>query len=384
MSGLLLLALALIIYGSLYPFEFDFAREHGLLTLLHSWPARFDRFELRDAAVNVLLYVPLGATVFLQLARRFSRAIAIPLAVACGLGLSFSLELLQAYEPLRVSSLIDVLTNSAGAFAGAIAGALFQPRIERLVSRKRGSYSPPALLLITCWFSYQLYPFIPILSRTRIRLGLAALAQLSGISSGGVWTNAAGWFAAGLALEALVGEVRAWWLGLLMLCLPARFVIPGRAPATNEVLGAVVALIAWSVLSHHARGRMGLWLVLTAIIVTELEPFRFLPAAQPFSWIPFAASFEAERQAAVIVLFDKAFFYGTAVWFGNLGGWPYAAGGLLLAAVLLVLEWVQRHLPGRTPEITDAVLALLMAWSLSLLAKKKKAAGLIRRDVAPR
>jgi len=38
-----------------------------------------------------------------------------------------------------------------------------------------------------------------------------------------------------------------------------------------------------------------------------------------------------------------------------------------LAASLLVLEMVQRYLPGRTPEITDSLIAVVMTaalWSL--------------------
>jgi VanZ family protein len=37
------------------------------------------------------------------------------------------------------------------------------------------------------------------------------------------------------------------------------------------------------------------------------------------------------------------------------------------AAALLGLEWVQMYLPGRTPEVTDALLAVLMGVLLWLL-----------------
>jgi VanZ family protein len=39
----------------------------------------------------------------------------------------------------------------------------------------------------------------------------------------------------------------------------------------------------------------------------------------------------------------------------------------VVAAALLALEWAQIWLPGRTPEITDAVLAVLMGVLLALV-----------------
>ena len=73
MLRLLLIAAAFIVYGSLYPFEFDFGRTGAspLTVLLHSWPARIDRFAWRDACVNVLLYFPLGLTAVLAFPRRW-------------------------------------------------------------------------------------------------------------------------------------------------------------------------------------------------------------------------------------------------------------------------------------------------------------------------
>ena len=62
MLRLLLIVIAFIVYGSLYPFHFDFDRTDAspLLILLHAWPAKIDRFAWRDAGVNVLLYFPAG------------------------------------------------------------------------------------------------------------------------------------------------------------------------------------------------------------------------------------------------------------------------------------------------------------------------------------
>jgi VanZ family protein len=182
-TGFLLLVVALIVYGSLYPFAFDFHRAANPLTvLLHSWPASFDRFVLRDAVINLLLYAPLGVAAFLAALRRHSRAAALGAAVLLGMALSSCLEVLQVYDAQRVCSLFDVFTNSLGTCCGAMAAMMFRPKLERLAAARKSAPSRSALVLVLFWFAYQLFPFFPVLSRTRLRNGLAGLIGAAGSS----------------------------------------------------------------------------------------------------------------------------------------------------------------------------------------------------------
>ena len=224
MTGFLLLVIALIVYGSLYPFAFDFHRAaNPLMVLLHSWPPGFDRFVLRDAVINLLLYTPLGVAAFLGVVRRHSSAAALGAAVLLGMALSSCLEMLQVYDAQRVCSLFDVFTNSVGACCGAMAALVFRPKLEQLGAGGKGAPSHAALVLVLLWFAYQLFPFFPVLSRTRLRAGLAGLIGAAGFSWAEVWVAAAGWFVLALALEAILHRLRAWHLAAAMLCLPARF-----------------------------------------------------------------------------------------------------------------------------------------------------------------
>jgi VanZ family protein len=378
-TGFLLLVIALIVYGSLYPFAFDFHRAVNPLTvLLHSWPAGFDRFVLRDAVINLLLYTPLGVAAFLAVVRRHSRAAALGAALLLGMALSSCLEMLQVYDARRMCSLFDVSTNTVGACCGAMAALVFRPKLERLTAGRKGAQPHAALVLVLFWFAYQLFPLFPVLSRTRLRAGPAGLIGAAGFSWAEVWVAAAGWFVVALVLEALLHRLRAWHLAAAMLCLPARFFIVSRAPRLDEFLGAALALIIWSAVGAGARLRAGFWMLLSAVAMRELEPLHFLASAQPFSWIPFAASLEAGRQPAVVVLFEKAFYYGAGVWLGHARGWTYARAATAMAAILAVLEWTQRYLPGRSPEITDAFLALLMGlilWFVGSGRAKNKKSG---------
>ncbi len=107
-----LLGLAAILYLRLIPFGFV-------------WPGHvpFDRItwqplNLRDAPLNVLLFIPLGFGLSGVLVRRGRRSGIGPRVLLVGLALSAALETTQMFIPERVPSLADVLANGIGALLG--------------------------------------------------------------------------------------------------------------------------------------------------------------------------------------------------------------------------------------------------------------------------
>ena len=351
MRRLLLLVVALIVYGSLYPWNLDFDRSgaNPLWVLLHAWPQGIDRFVLRDAAINLALYFPLGMAAFLAVVRRHGRLVAFDAALLIALGLSASMEMLQIYDPGRTCSLFDVLCDVSGAAAGAATALVLRPELVSLAHRKPGWHGPAALLLAACWASYQLYPFFPLLDRTKLRASLNLLAGTASLSAVEVWASAAEWLAAALVLEALLGRLRPRWLLAAMACLPLRLLIAERSVTIGEILGAALALLLWSLLPERKRLAAGSLLLASAIALRELRPFRLAETPHPFSWIPFAATFDSERQSATVILLRKAFEYGALVWLFRTLGISYARAAVAVAGSLAVLEAIQRYLPGRTP-----------------------------------
>ena len=366
MKRLLFLTIALIVYGSLYPWQFDWRRssESPLDVLLRSWPRHVDRFLLRDVALNILLYTPLGLSAFLAMSRRHSRVLAAASAILLGVALSTGIEIAQVYVPGRVSSLLDVTTNSLGTVAGVLGGMAFGSRIEALLERQRWRHAPAAALLLACWAVCQLYPFFPALTHTHLRASLRVLLASASVSPAEVWAVGAEWFAALLALGAVLGRLRDPWLAGVPVVLALRLVTATRSLTANEAAGALLALPLWLAIPESRRLRAALWWMASALLLRELAPFHLSPHAQPFSWIPFTPTLEAERQSAVVILARKAFDYGAMVWLLRRRNVRYWQGGLAAAGVLFGCERIQVYLPGRTPEITDAVLALVMAAAL--------------------
>ena len=363
MRRLLPIVVAFIVYGSLYPFQFDFGRTDAspLAILLHAWPAKIDRFAWRDACVNVLLYFPLGLTAVLVFMRRLPRAAAALATVMLGTGLSASIEMLQIFDAHRMCSLLDVACNFAGTVGGVCAALIFRQEIFEITRRRQGHRGAGgALMLAGCWAGYQLYPLIPLFSRGRLRANVARFLATP-ISMVEVGASAAEWFAFALVMRAVAGRLKAPWLLLAMLCLPLRLLIMERTLAPDELIGAGLAMLVWTYPAEGSRVRAGAGMLAAAIMLRELSPFEFTAPARAMSWIPFAATLDAERLNAALVLLRKAFEYGTLVWLLRASGLRYWSAGVSVAAALVLLETAQRYLPNRQPEITDAAIAGILA-----------------------
>ena len=367
MKRLLAIVGAFIVYGSLYPFRFDFGRSHvnPLLFLLHSWPARMDPYIWRDASVNVLVYFPLGVTAALVFMRRRPPLLSALATVILGTSLSAACEMLQIYEKGRICSLLDVACNFAGVLGGVCAALVFRQEIYGLTRRQKGDRGAGgALMLAGCWAGYQLYPFLPVLRAGYLRANVARFlaTRISPVEfTAEVVAGAAEWFAFALVLRAVARRLSAPWLLLTMFCLPLRLLIMERTLAPAEALAAGLGMMVWTYPTESPRLRAGAGALAACILLRELSPFRFTAQEHAMSWIPFAATLGAERLDAALALMRKAFDYGTLVWLLRASGLRYASAGAWVGAGLLVLEVAQMYQPNRQPEITDTVIAAIFA-----------------------
>ncbi len=96
---------------------------------------------VEDILFNIAGFVPLGFVFCLYFASTPSRGRAILLTVLTAATLSFTIEVLQAYIPRRVSGTTDIITNTLGAAIGAVlAGSSAVRRwLERLRINRHAS-----------------------------------------------------------------------------------------------------------------------------------------------------------------------------------------------------------------------------------------------------
>ena len=376
---ILAIVVALILYGSLYPWEFH-ARNYGhnpLWILLHAWPSTvINRYFLWDVGINITLYVPLGIFGYLAVSARASRMARVVAPVALALALSASIEMLQLFDDSRMCSLSDVASNVTGAAAGMAVGALYRVKLQRfLAAPGTASLLRPsgALLLLSCWLGYQLFPLFPVWGRTNVIHRLAALRADSAVSPVDTLVVFAEWLAVACLLDSLrktIGKTTpTGLLALLLLLVPARLIIASRTLVWPDIVGAAAAYAVWLCLPRVWVRRAAPFLLTGALILGELSPFRFAAGhvTRAFTWVPFRGFFQAVWQDGMVLLFRKSFWYGSVLWLWRASGCSLVWATAVTAAALFLLERAQVYLPGRTPEITDAVLAVLMGALLWLL-----------------
>ena len=122
---LLLIYLAGILFMGLRPINRGFNELHSMLQV--------GRDPFSDVAENILGFFPLGYLImlyFFSIDRIQKKIPVVFLSIATCIGISLLIESSQYYIPGRDSSLMDVLTNGLGAFAGTIF-CFFEKRFSR-------------------------------------------------------------------------------------------------------------------------------------------------------------------------------------------------------------------------------------------------------------
>jgi VanZ family protein len=382
LGRIFIVILCLIVYGSLYPWQFHAVQlpTDPLTILLHAWPTALDRFVIRDGILNVAVYVPLGIFGYLYCVRHFRKAYAALVVLILALVLCTGIEIAQLFEPSRYCSALDVVCNCMGAALGILVAGFYSRSLEPVVAWDliRPFLHPNgSALLLLCWMGYQTMPLFPRLSTTQVIHKIKVLGSPASLAPVEMVASVVDWLAVNAVVEDMVGPADAGILAAAaLLLLPGRLLLDKRSVTGAECIGGALAWIVWFGYLNRQRKRLLLlaWLAVGALILRGLAPFQFTADASSFSWIPFAATLSYEHALSVIVLFQKCFLYGVAVWLFRKAGYGYIAGAVGIAAVLGAIEAVQRHLPGRTAEITDPLLALTMAVLLFFADRHKETA----------
>lgn len=336
---------------------------------------------MRDTIVNVVLYAPLGVFGYLTFVQHFRKAGATAAVLALALVLSCGIEMAQLFDPSRYCSAFDVVCNLTGTAIGIVAALFYSQSVAPMIARNEIDallHPRGAAVLLLCWVGYQTMPLFPQLSSTQLLLKIKSLAHPTSWSPVEMAASFVDWLAVAAIVDEVAGPARSNVVSAaLILLLPGRLLLDTRSVTGAECIGASLAWISWTGFMHKWNKRLLLlaWLSVGAIVLRGLEPFTFTTAAGTFSWVPFAASLSYEHAAAFVVFFRKCFLYGVPVWLLRKVGFRYIVGAFSIAALLAAIEAAQLHLPDRTAEITDPLLALIMAVILHVSRQHKDSAA---------
>jgi len=235
-----------------------------------------------DAALNLLSYLPFGLLVGLALRARFGVAASVIVALLAGVSLSASMEYLQMYLPARISSNMDLLSNSTGTLIGVMLAVSITSWPWMLVRMthwrgslfQQGKQMDFGLALLMLWTFGQVNPSLPMLGNVFI----SEVARQPFV----VLQSAPfdGWESIAVTLNLLM-------LGTLLLSLlrEAHNIVVALMAVLGVValvkfIAAAVLLRSWALLlwinSEAVLGiLLGMSLLLVQLLLTRLASFGF-------------------------------------------------------------------------------------------------------------
>ncbi len=368
--AIVLAFVVIIVYGSLYPFRFYHNPDPAgpFRALLSTWHAPAER---SDLLANFILYFPLGF--FAVRSSRWRSLYAFIVVVAAGLALSMGSELLQFYEALRFSQLSDVYANTVGTIFGALAGiAARDTNIPGIALFRRRDF---VIFLILCWLGYRLFPYVPVVDLHKYWAAIKPIVNSPTIEMSALYRHVVTWLALSMLLEALLPEnvtrLAVCLLFVLVVCL--RLMIIDVVFSLPELIGAVIGIMLWILLLWRmpARASIIAGLFVGLIVLQALEPFQFAALARPFGWIPFRSFLNGSEEAGIPSLFEKSFNYGCLVWLIARSGFSWSAATGAGAALVFVVRLVQVYIPGRSAEITDVIILLMVASIMKVMEEDR-------------
>ncbi len=369
MAFLLALSSALILYGTMYPFDFTAGAHPGdvldLLTAsLKTRPGRGDTLS------NVVLFLPFGFFAMQSLLLRAPRLLRLICVVILGAAFSFGIEWAQAYLPLRVTSVFDLVLNTLGALLGAAAG---WPDWRTQLSRLQAGSRPPTLfpvLLLAAWLGYRLFPYVPTIDFQHVKDALKPLLS-AGLPPLDMLRHLIVTLVVGRMLQALTTPGRAR-LGLVLIAfgvIAAKLFIVTKTILPAELAGVVAGVALWVFVLSRWRRHTAIVAALLAlqIAIQGMTPWSLRAEPAFISFIPFFGFQGGSMSVNLQSFLEKAFLYGGLVWLLVQAGRSLAFGLIASVALLTAVELVQMFLVNRTSEITDPLLALILGLTMYIL-----------------
>lgn len=355
---ILYLIAGLIAYGSLYPFNLTVPIAHGEAwsKLFSDWSLLFSRM---DALGNLLLFIPFGLVGFLGIAARSNALTRIALVMLWGLGLALVLQMAQIYVPQRTPTLSDVLWNMVGLCVGIGTALNLRWSFERLPAN---AMLPSSLVVL--WLAAELLPFVPSLDVQSIKDNLKGLRDLPWATDQLLF-HAAGVLLAGRALAAVVGEGRSV-LGLLFLTgvvAAGKVLVVSQTLSVAVLAGLAIGFIAWCAICRWrepGRATLVLIMLFCAYVFGALSPFDFRTQAESFGWLPFAGLLRGSMVVNIQGIAANLCLYAGMLWAISTLGGSIAVSSVLLAGVVLMVESIQIFAVGRSAEITEPILVLVL------------------------
>lgn len=355
MPTLLILIAVLISYGSLYPFSFA-AHEGSMTELLGLLSDPALPTHRGDLVGNVLLFLPYGLVLALH---RGGGTLRTATLAVLGVSLAVALQVVQIWLPSRVPALGDAIVNTFGLLLGYGLGLALAPLL-RNAGPRRLLLAP--MLLALLWICYRWFPLVPTVDLQNVRDALKPLMAIERFSPLRSLHTAVAWLAffrlgavaAGRPLPALA------LVGSAALVTAGQAFIVGGSISLNNIAAVALAIAALPLLRRPQASGLIVAALFVTVLIEGLRPFALASPPNSFSWLPFSGFLEGSMSTNTLALVEKCYLYGALICLMVHNGTPLGAATLACATWLGVIEGLQVLVAGRTAEITDPLLAILL------------------------
>lgn len=373
-----LITVAIIYYGSLYPFDLrPLENPSQSVANLLGTVGQWDR--PGDLISNILLYIPCGLFAMLALRGRShgrnmpSALSAIVIASIAGTLISASVEFLQFYTSSRNPTFGDIYANAIGSILGACAGIAgyrhLQPRWLGALAQH-----PRAALVLALWLGGRLYPYAPTIDLHKYWHAVKPLFISPTLPLFDLLRYSIMWLLIAALIHSCYGSRRWRYVFPLfaMAFFAAKVLITDNIVKPADLLGCMLALTLWLMLFVSLRARYVLLALpfLGLLLATMLSPFSFSDMQlRGYGWVPFKSLMYGSIGVNVQSFCEKSALYGGMIWLLARGGFYFPIATFLTASAVFLASYAQTFLPGRSAEITDVVLCLIMGVVFSVLPK---------------
>ena len=369
----------LIIYGSLFPFNFD-GSKFTYDTFYHLTTTLTASYSIGDVFGNILLFIPFGFIGMLFFIRRKKHLTSLSFLIISGLALAFICQVAQISLPSRSPVLSDVIWNLVGLFIGLTVS--YSTYLRALFNSNNISHISLFPLLLICLYLFsQLVPFVPTIDLQAYKNALKPLLTEPNFNWHKILLSTASWLAfAYLAKQAIKPHWKGIYLPLIMLMVVlAQIIIVTRSLSVNDIAGTTIALLLWGLYLHQSSNRAIIIasLLLLAIIIKGLAPFEFSYIEKNFSWLPLNGFLTNSMLINLTSFVDKLFLFGAVLWLAREAKWQAIPTTIIMTMAILFIEIAQIWLTSHSPEVTDPLLVVFMGgvW-LRYKAKIIKSAGI--------
>lgn len=316
MKGLFLFSIFVIIYGSLYPFEFQYVNwnEEGVSALLST---SFSDSKLGDMLGNIVLFIPFGFAGTELISRNGNNKKYYVHLILSGIFLAFALQVIQIYLPSRVPALYDAVWNFSGIIIGGLMARLMDLYYPNLL-KSDDRFALLALLL--SWIMFLLAPFIFSFNIEMLRANIDAHMDteeyrlINIIFFTGLW----------IAFKKLIDEIKPGRKNIfltlesaLIFTTIAKMFVYRNIIEPEMLLGGIIAILALrsEIFKKVSPYKITAFLLIPTMFYNSLYPFEFYENPfKEFAWVPFEELFSDDMLPKIRTVFFKTFSYGCILW----------------------------------------------------------------------